>query len=57
MCIGYLELNQFESLTKNKREWIGFLLFYILDHICTTCFVFANLLENFSKLLQVVKGI
>jgi hypothetical protein len=27
-----------------------FLLFNILDHICTTCFVFANLFEkSFSK--------
>jgi lipoprotein signal peptidase len=29
----------------NKSEWIGFLLFNILDHICTIGFVFANLLE------------
>jgi hypothetical protein len=28
----------------NKSEWIVFLLFNILDHICTTSFVFANLL-------------
>jgi hypothetical protein len=28
-----------------------FLLFNILDHICTTCFVFANLLENIFKVL------
>jgi hypothetical protein len=35
-----------------------FLLFNILDHICTTCFVFANLLENLFKVfLQIVKGI
>jgi hypothetical protein len=38
-----------ESITKNKSEWIAFLLFNILDHICTTCFVFANLLEIYSK--------
>jgi hypothetical protein len=25
-----------DSITKNKSEWIGFLLFDILDHICTT---------------------
>jgi hypothetical protein len=31
-----------------------FLLFNILDHICTTSFVFANLFQN---LLQIVKGI
>jgi hypothetical protein len=29
----------------NKSEWFSFLLFNILDHICTTSFVFANLLE------------
>jgi hypothetical protein len=33
----------------NKSEWFGFLLFNILDHICTTGFVFANLLEIYSK--------
>jgi hypothetical protein len=32
---------------------LAFLLFNILDHICTTGFVFANLLE----ILQIVKGI
>jgi hypothetical protein len=45
MCIGYLELYQlkdFKHMTKN--EWIAFLLFNILDHICTTCF--ANILEK-----------
>jgi hypothetical protein len=37
-------------------DW--FLLFDILDHICTTCFVFANLFVNsFQSLLQIVKGI
>jgi hypothetical protein len=30
----------------NKSEWNAFILFNILDHICTTSFVFANLLEN-----------
>jgi hypothetical protein len=35
-----------------------FLLFNILDHICTTCFVFANLFgKSFQSLLQIVKGI
>jgi hypothetical protein len=35
-----------------------FLLFNILDHICTTYFVFANLFENIFKVfLQIVKGI
>jgi hypothetical protein len=33
----------------NKCEWFGFLLFNILDHICTIGFVFANLLEIYSK--------
>jgi hypothetical protein len=33
----------------NKSEWIAFLLFNILDHICTTSFVFANILEIYSK--------
>jgi hypothetical protein len=29
-----------------------------LDHICTTCFVFANPFgKSFQSLLQVVKGI
>jgi hypothetical protein len=35
-----------------------FLLFNILDHLCTTCFVFANSFgESFQDLLQIVKGI
>jgi hypothetical protein len=35
-----------------------FLLFNILDHICTTCFVFANLFgKSFQSLLQIVKVI
>jgi hypothetical protein len=37
MSICYLELYQlkdFKHMTKN--EWIAFLLFNILDHICTT---------------------
>jgi hypothetical protein len=33
----------------NKSEWIVFLLFNILDHICTISFIFANLLEIYSK--------
>jgi hypothetical protein len=37
----------------NKSEWFGFLLFNILDHICTRGFVFANifgdLFKNFCK--------
>jgi hypothetical protein len=33
----------------NKSEWFGFLLFDILDHICTIGFVFVNLLEIYSK--------
>jgi hypothetical protein len=35
----------------NKSEWIVFLLFNILDHICTISFIFANLLEIYSKTL------
>jgi hypothetical protein len=35
-----------------------FLLFDILDHICTTCFVFGNSFgKYFQSLLQIVKGI
>jgi hypothetical protein len=34
----------------SKSEWIAFLLFNILDHICTTSFVFAILLENLFKI-------
>jgi hypothetical protein len=35
-----------------------FLLFNILDHLCTTCFVFANSFgKSFQDLLQIVKGI
>jgi hypothetical protein len=41
----------------NKSECIAFLLFDILNHICTTSIIFANLLEIYSKLLQIVKGI
>jgi hypothetical protein len=33
----------------NKSEWIVFLLFNIFDHICTISFIFANLLEIYSK--------
>jgi hypothetical protein len=47
MCIGYLELNQLKiSLDMNG---LIFLLFNILDHICTTSFVFAN---PFGKYFQ-----
>jgi hypothetical protein len=35
-----------------------FLLFIILDHICTTCFVFANPFgKSFQNPLLIVKGI
>jgi hypothetical protein len=42
----------------NKSEWIAFLLFDILDHICTTC-LFLQFFWNFffKMLLQIVKGI
>jgi hypothetical protein len=56
MCIGYLELNHLKiSLDMNG---LLFLLFNILDHICTTCFVFVNPFgKYFQSLLQIVKGI
>jgi hypothetical protein len=35
-----------------------FIYLNILDHACTTCFVFANVLEIlFQSILQIVKGI
>jgi hypothetical protein len=41
-----------------RYEWIAFLLFNILDHICTTYFVFANPFgKSFQNLLQIVQGI
>jgi hypothetical protein len=41
-----------------RYEWIAFLLFNILDHICSTCFVFANPFgKSFQNLLQIVKGV
>jgi hypothetical protein len=40
-----------------RYEWIAFLFYNILDHICTTCF-FANPFgKSFQFFLQVVKGI
>jgi hypothetical protein len=45
--LGMEPLKDFKHL--NRSEWFGFLLFNILDHICTTSFVFANLLEIYSK--------
>jgi hypothetical protein len=56
MCIGYLELNQLKiSLSMNG---LPFLLFNILDHICTTCLFLQIFLENlFEVFLQIVKGI
>jgi hypothetical protein len=52
-----LGIKPIDNLT--RYEWIAFLLFNILDHICTTCFVFAN---HFGKSFQslffkIVKGI
>jgi hypothetical protein len=58
MCIGYLELNHLE--TSIDMNGLLFLLFNILDHICTTCFVFANpfgMANLFKVFLQIVKGI
>jgi hypothetical protein len=40
-----LELNQFIVLLNMHGCFL--FLFNILDHICTTCFVFANLFGNF----------
>jgi hypothetical protein len=51
MCIGYLILNQLKDfILVSKINGLLFFLFNILDHICTTCFDFAKLLEKtFSK--------
>jgi hypothetical protein len=43
-CYSYLELNQYFIST--RYAWIAFFYFNILDHACTTSFVFANSLEN-----------
>jgi hypothetical protein len=53
--LGMKPMKDFKHM--KKSEWIAFLLSNILDHICTTSFVFAILLEIYSKNLQVVKGI
>jgi hypothetical protein len=42
-----LGVKPIENLT--RYEWIAFLLFNILDYLCTTCFVFAN---SFGKSFQ-----
>jgi hypothetical protein len=43
-------------MSKNKRDC--FLLFNILDHICTTCLFLQIFLEKpFQTLLQIAKGI
>jgi hypothetical protein len=35
----------------------AFFIVKILDHACTTCFIFANSFGNsFQSLLQIVKG-
>jgi hypothetical protein len=44
--LGMKPMKDFRHM--NKSEWFGFLLFDILDHICTTSIVFANLLEIYS---------
>jgi hypothetical protein len=49
--LGIKPMKDFQHMSKS--EWFGFLLFNILDHK----FVFANLLEIYSKILQIVKGI
>jgi lipoprotein signal peptidase len=45
--LGFKPIKDFQDV--NKSEWFGFLLFNILDHICTIGFVFANILEIYSK--------
>jgi hypothetical protein len=45
--LGIKPIKDFQHM--NKSEWFGFLLFNILNHICTMGFVFANLLEIYSK--------
>jgi hypothetical protein len=58
-----LGVKPIKSIT--KCIWISFLLFNILDHICTTCLFlqifwkkyFQNLLQMVKDLLQIVKGI
>jgi hypothetical protein len=48
---GLLEIKPIDNLT--RYEWIAFLFFNILDHICTTCFIFAN---PFGKSFQILFG-
>jgi hypothetical protein len=59
MCICYLDLNQLKYfLHESKNECECFLLFNILDHVCTTCLFLQILLENsFQILLQIAKDI
>jgi hypothetical protein len=52
--LGMKPMKDFKHM--NKSEWIAFLLFNILDHICTTSFVFS-FFENLFKFLQIIKGI
>jgi hypothetical protein len=54
LCLSFCDSNT-RGVT---YEWIVFLLFNILDHDCTSCFVFANPFgKSFENLLQIVKGI
>jgi hypothetical protein len=56
ICISYFEFKPTESMSKYIYDC--FLLFSILDHFCTTCLFFANLLEkSFQILLQIAKGL
>jgi hypothetical protein len=59
MCIGYLDLNQLKHfLHKSKNKCDCFILYNILDHICTTCLFLQILLENFFQMiLQIDKGL
>jgi hypothetical protein len=40
--------NTFNFFSENwvSHAWIDFFIFNILDHACTTCFVFANAFVN-----------
>jgi hypothetical protein len=52
-----LGVKPIEIITKN--EWFAFLLFNILDHICTTC-LFLQIFwkkNSTSNSFQIVKGI
>jgi hypothetical protein len=53
--LGIKPIKDFQHI--NKSEWFGFLLFKSFGPHLHHKFVFANILEIYSKLLQIVKGI